>query len=159
MTKGLIRIYGRGHLHFITFSTYRRQPTLTPERRDHVLEQLEVLRQQKRFQVVGYVVMPEHVHSLIGEPEVGDPTTVMQLWKQRCAVTFNHQDGAKGRQFWQARFYDFNVFTHKKRVEKLKYMHNNPVVRGLVEHVKDWKWSSYAFYKDGTTGPVLIDPS
>lgn len=159
MTKGLTRIYGRGHLHFITFSTYGRQPTLTPKCRDHILEQLELLRQEKQFQVAGYVVMPEHVHVLIGEPEVGDPTSVVQLWKQRCALTFNLEDAAKGRQFWLPRFYDFNVFTHKKRVEKIHYMHNNPVTRGLVEAAKDWKWSSYAFYTNGTKGPVLIDPS
>jgi REP element-mobilizing transposase RayT len=61
MTKGLTRIYGHGHLHFITFSTYLRQPTLTPKRRDHVLERLEEVRQEKDFPVHGYAVMPEHV--------------------------------------------------------------------------------------------------
>jgi putative transposase len=159
MTKGLTRIYGRGHLHFITFSSYRRQPTLTPVRRDQVLEQLEMLRQERHFQVVGYVVMPEHLHVLIGEPKIGDPSTVAQVWKQRCSAMFNSEDGTKGGQFWQPRFYDFNVFTQRKRVEKLRYMHNNPVVRGLVDHVKDWKWSSYAFYTNRTKGPVLIDPT
>jgi putative transposase len=61
--------------------------------------------------------------------------------------------------FWHPRFYDFNVFTHKKRVEKIRYIHNNPVTRGLVESAKDWKWSSYALYQGGTKGPVQIDPS
>jgi putative transposase len=159
MTRGLIRIYGSHHLHFITFSTYRRLPTLTSERRDHVLEELDRVRQQKLFQVVGYVVMPEHLHLLIGEPQVGTPSSVVQLLKQRCAASFNATSGCKGSQFWQPRFYDFNILTHKKRVEKLKYMHNNPVSRGLVAHVKDWKWSSYAFYRDATIGSVLIDPS
>jgi putative transposase len=34
---------------------------------------------------------------------------------------------------WQPRFYDFNVRTEDKRIEKLRYMHRNPVERGLVE--------------------------
>jgi putative transposase len=73
VTKGLIRIYGQKHLHFLTFSTYRRQRTLSLSRRTHVLQQLEAVRQQKPFQVCGYVVMPEHFHVLIGESEIGTP--------------------------------------------------------------------------------------
>jgi REP element-mobilizing transposase RayT len=44
--------------------------------------------------------------------------------------------------FWQARFYDFNVFTESKRTEKLDYMHFNPVKRGLVENIEQWPRSS-----------------
>jgi REP element-mobilizing transposase RayT len=103
VTKGLIRIYGQKHLHFITFSTFRREPTLTPERRTHVLKELELLRQQKTFQLCGYVVMPEHFHFLIGEPAEGTPSTVVQLLKQRCATNFNAESGTRGSRFWQPR--------------------------------------------------------
>src|SRR5581483_5941462 len=48
--------------------------------------------------------------------------------------------------FWQRRYYDFNVRTAKKRIEKLKYMHRNPVKRGLVKAPEDWRWSSYRSY-------------
>jgi len=54
--------------------------------------------------------------------------------------------------FWQSRFYDFNVWTQKKRVEKLRYMHQNPVTRGLVAEPEDWRWSSYRFYLLGEPG-------
>ncbi len=47
---------------------------------------------------------------------------------------------------WQRRFYPFNVFSEKKRQEKLNYMHNNPVKRGLVSAPGDWPWSSWRFY-------------
>src|SRR5580698_5791087 len=56
--------------------------------------------------------------------------------------------------FWQARFYDFNVGTTKKRVEKLRYMHRNPVKRGLVQSPGQWRWSSYRFYLLDETGAV-----
>ncbi len=39
---------------------------------------------------------------------------------------------------WEARFYDFNVWTEHKRVEKLRYMHRNPVKRGLVSEPEQW---------------------
>jgi len=86
MPAGLHRTYGAHHLHFITWSCYRRWPLLTSARaRDRVLAILEQTRQRYRFVVVGYVVMPEHVHLLISEPEVGNPSTVMQVLKQRTA--------------------------------------------------------------------------
>ena len=61
------------------------------------------------------------------------------------------------RAFWQARFYDFNVWTTKKRVEKLRYMHRNPVKRGLVGSPEQWGWSSYRFYFLGESGAVRIN--
>ena len=59
--------------------------------------------------------------------------------------------------FWQARFYDFNVWTEKKRIEKLRYIHRNPVKRGLVESPEQWKWSSFRWYLYRETGPVQIN--
>jgi putative transposase len=47
---------------------------------------------------------------------------------------------------WQRKFYDMNIWTAKKRQEKLNYMHNNPVKRGLVKQPGDWPWSSWRFY-------------
>ena len=117
----------------------------------------------------GYVVMPEHVHLLITEPEVGSPSTVMQVLKQRSARALlpkrKRRDPRQRelfgeepqRAFWQARFYDFNVWTAKKRVEKLRYMHRNPVKRGLVEAPEQWRWSSFRFYRWNEPGLVRVN--
>ena len=64
---------------------------------------------------------------------------------------------SRERPFWQARYYDFNVFTEEKRVEKLRYMHRNPVKRGLVEKPNDWPWSSFRHYQTGIEGTVEIE--
>ena len=141
MPSGLHRTYDAHHLHFITCSCYRRSPFLRPVRnRDRFLSILEQTRERYRFVVVGYVVMPEHIHLLITEPEVGNPSTVMQVLKQRTArALLPKKKRLNPRQrflfgsdlprtpFWQARFYNFNVWTSKKRVEKLRYVHRNPV--------------------------------
>jgi hypothetical protein len=55
--------------------------------------------------------------------------------------------------FWQARFYDFNVWTEGKRIEKLRYIHRNPVERGLVSSPEQWRWSSFRWYLYGEAGP------
>ena len=59
--------------------------------------------------------------------------------------------------FWQARFYDFNVWSEKKRVEKLRYIHRNSVTRGLVDSPEKWKWSRFRSYRYGETGLVKIN--
>lgn len=61
------------------------------------------------------------------------------------------------RHFWQPRFYDFNVYSNEKRFEKLRYMHANPVKRGLVSAPELWVWSSFRAYMCGAQSVVKID--
>src|SRR5258708_20049603 len=86
MPSGLHRTYGAHHLHFITGSCYRRLPLLSSARgRDLFLSILEQTRQRYRFVVVGYVVMPEHIHLLLSEPEIGTPSTLIHVFKHHTA--------------------------------------------------------------------------
>jgi len=163
MKHRLERRYGFGHLHFITCSCYRRKRLLgTPRARDVFLEVLSNVRDRFDFALWGYVVMPEHIHLLMSEPTRGTPTTVMQVLKQRVssALRRRHRNRVsprqiqiwtefsegKDRRFWQRRFYDFNVWSVRKKNEKMNYMHFNPVKRGLVTNPTHWPWSSYCFY-------------
>jgi putative transposase len=57
----------------------------------------------------------------------------------------------------QKRFYDFNVRTERKRVEKLRYMHRNPVKRGLVASPELWCCSSFRAYAFGEAGRVKVN--
>jgi len=146
MPAHLHRYHGAGYLHFITTSCYQRRPLLgAPRSRDLFLQVLEQVRQRHRFVVVGYVIMPEHFHLLMGKPEVGDPSTVLQVLKQRVSRRAleivdptlsqkQRKDGAPiadavpaaegsdreegSRQFWQRRFYDFNVWSAKETLIK-----------------------------------------
>ena len=68
MPRGLRRFSGSGDLHFITCSCYQRQPLLgTARRRDLFVRVLEQTRRRYCFVVLGFVVMPEHIHLLISE--------------------------------------------------------------------------------------------
>ena len=92
MTRGLERWYGGHDLHFITCRCYQRRPELeSGGRRDLFLRVLERARQKYRFVVAGYVVMPEHFHLLITEPEVGDPSVVMKVVKERFTKLLHRQ--------------------------------------------------------------------
>jgi len=154
MPRGLKRYQERQELHFLTFSCYRRQPLLASSRAMHLFEvALELTRRRYDFYVVGYVVMPEHVHLLISEPERGPLASAVQAIKQSVARKLIGDN----QHFWQARYYDFNVWTARKRVEKLRYIHRNPVKRGLVENPEDWPWSSFHNYATGEEGVVEIE--
>src|SRR5579872_214112 len=164
MLAGLKRYYGDEHLHFLTCSCYHRQPWLDEaHRRDLFLQILEEVRERYRFVVVGYVVMPDHIHLLISEPEYGTPSTVMQVLKQRYARQALGNRAAQPQgcpepsHVWQRRFYDFNVYSTRKRIEKLRYMHRNPVKEGLVTDPEHWEWSSYRSYAFGEEGKVKIN--
>jgi len=124
---------------------------------------------------LGYVVMPEHVHLLVSEPQRATLSTAIQALKigvvrslQGGSVPMSRKSGEtwgtpgvevpkKPKRFWQARFYDFNVWTEKKRIEKLRYIHRNPVVRGLVASPEQWRWSSFRWYSCREVGPVRIN--
>ena len=173
MRNPLKRFYGRGDLHFVTFSCYRRRPLLgTVRSRVCFLKILDQVRSKRSFLLLGFVVMPEHVHLLVSEPAGSSPSIALQVVKQEVSrrlrkehrLSSETQDGPKfpeaqteEKHFWQRRFYDFNVWSEKKFREKLEYMHANPVKRGLVEHPKDWPWSSWGHYALGETGLIRVD--
>ena len=106
------------------------------------------------FTFTGYVVMPEHVHLLLSEPERSKLSVAIQMLKQ---ITSKKLRAKHLPRFWQVRYYDFPVWSEAKRIEKLRYIHRNPVKRGLVERPADWKWSSFVHYATGMEGIVEIE--
>jgi putative transposase len=144
MPPGLKRYRQEHHLHFISFTCFYRAAFLqTASARDMVVHTLERVRVWYGF----YVVMPEHVHLLISEPGRGSLALALQMLKQ--IVSGKLRRVACGEPLWQGRYYDFNVWSDRKRVEKLSYIHENPVRRGLVERREDWRSSSFRHYASG----------
>ena len=161
MPRDLQRRYGQHHLHFVTFSCYQRLPLLgSPRARNLFVEALGELRVQFGVAIFAYVVMPEHVHLLISEPPSSTPSSFLQMLKQHVSreLRKRNQEDVTGLsalpRFWQRRFHDFNIWSARKRNEKIHYMHMNPVKRSLVDDPGQWPWSSYSFYFQ--RGAVLL---
>jgi putative transposase len=172
MPKNLKRYTGRNDLHFITFCCYHRKRLLdSVKSRNLVIRVLAEVRAKYGFALVGYVIMPEHVHLLISESSAVPPAKIIQVFKQRVSrrmrgkkraiknqLTLRFpQPHSEVRRFWQRRYYDFNIYSRKKLWEKLEYMHANPVEERLVQHPRDWPWSSWSNYSTGK-GILKIDP-
>ena len=158
MPEGLKRYQQSKQTHFVTFSCYQRVPRLTDTwLRDMFVECLERTRRSYRFRVYGYVVMPEHVHLLVSEPEVEVLAKAIQALKISVARRAMRYRTELDSPLWQERYYDHNVRGHESFVEKLHYMHHNPVVRGLTEKPEGWQWSSFLHYAVAQVGVVEIE--
>ena len=152
MTQGLVRYRHTGGFHTLTWSCYRRKPFLQTASAKALFEKsLETMRLRYGFVVCGYVLMPEHIHLMVNEPKLALLSKAIQAVKLSVSVQ------SQERPFWQARYYDFNVHNPKKREEKLRYMHLNPVRRGLVDKPEDWPHSSFRHYAFGEVGRVEIE--
>lgn len=149
MPNDLKRFHHSGQSHFVTFSCYLRRPYLDHrDAREVFVAALEQTRLRYRFRVYGFVAMPEHVHLLISEPERGAIANAMQSMKISSSKLTAPNHDADGRPIppWQKRYYDRNVCDYEEFVEKLRYIHCNPVKRGLMEKPEDWIWSSFRHY-------------
>jgi REP element-mobilizing transposase RayT len=108
MRNPLQRLYGRGDLHFITFSCYRRRPFLgTPRARHRFVKILDQVRARYRFLLIGYVVMPEHVHLLLSEPKKGNPSKVLQVLKQKVSRALRKRPKKSPSGGWQRHCFRF----------------------------------------------------
>jgi putative transposase len=117
------------------------------------LRALERVRRSSRLCVYGYVVMPEHVHLLLSEPQYDTVADALKSLKQGVSRRLI----GDAEHFWQKRYYDFNIRNYPQFVEKLRYIHRNPVKQGLCDRPEDWQWSSFLHYATGAEGRVGIE--
>ena len=125
---------------------------MTAEPKKVVLGVLNSQLAKQRGRFVGFVVMPDHVLLIVWFPANDQVSYFVKQWKQRSSIQIQRLLRANFISYartiewddpvWQARFYDFNISSAKKLLEKLQYMHQNPVEEGLVLRATDWWWSS-----------------
>ncbi len=103
--------------------------------------------------------MPEHVHLLLSEPERGLLANAIQSFKIAAAKRWTalRQDEPERAVLWQKRYYDRNIRDYSEFMKKLRYIHRNPVKRGLAERPEDWKWNSFRHYATGEDCGVEIE--
>ena len=166
MPWGLTRFHESGQSHFVTFCCYHRRRLFTTDASRQIFESaLERVRRSFSLHVYGYVVMPEHVHLLLSEPEKDTLADALKSLKQGVSrrliddYPLKPKTGLNGapQHFWQKRYYDFNIRNYQQSVEKLRYIHRNPVKAGLCERPEDWEWSSFRHYATGCEGRVEIE--
>ncbi len=154
MPYGLKRFQKAEALHFITFSCFHRLPLLeAPEPKNTVEAVLELTRARHEARIYAYVLMPEHVHLLINEPASILLSQFLKAVKQIASRKLR----GRHEKFWQERYFDRNIHGEAARSEVIRYIHRNPVKRGLVTSPGDYQWSSFNHYATGIRGKVEIE--
>ncbi len=171
--KMMKRVEHTNHARFLTFSCYQRLPLFENDAiKDAFVEQIEKARSKTEFRLIAWVIMPEHVHLLIW-PEVSEfPASkvswwlkrdfarlVIGRWRELDAGILGKIQATDGKhRFWQrGGGYDRNIVAGSELEEKIRYIHENPVRRELVERAEDWKWSSARWYGGERDGELMID--
>jgi putative transposase len=159
MPKGQNRVYGKGHLHFITCRCYHGEPKLAlPKHRDVFVQLLEEIRAKFRFHVVGYVVMEDHFHLLMSEPNIDTADNAIVTLRKRYGRRYN-ASARTDEQAWETRYADTHVHDPERIQERLNFMHQAPVKAGLAADALDWEWSSARAWAGLPEGVVTVDQS
>jgi putative transposase len=184
MPSRLHRYDEPGHTHFWTISCYRRLQFLHDDGMKRVVvDGLRAVQTTLGVCLIGYVIMPEHIHVLVYPHRRSQDTlvpigSVLQVFKQyigrhgkeRLRQVWRRQGrlwsaplnrwarGQFGKQeIMNTRGYDHNIFTENELREKLDYCHKNPITRGLTRRADDWRWSSYRFYRCNDRSLLTMD--
>lgn len=168
------------HVHYLTGVVNKRMRLFQkhPGCCQIFLENLNFYRNRLGFKFLGYVIMPEHYHLLImpsSKSEISKILMVLKGYSAKNIIEFLRNEDIKfldkfklpvnktkrkkdsKYRIFKPDDYDFNIFTQEKLIEKLNYMHNNPVKRGLVEGPTNYFYSSARSYELNDDSFIEID--
>ena len=155
------RIYIKGGTYFFTIVTYKRMKILHyPENIKLLKDAFNYVIKKHPFDIVAYVVMPEHIHFIMNLPEHDkDFSTRIRLLKsyfsRNCKkICYQyHSESRKNKKektIWQRRFWDHLIRDEADYQKHVEYIHYNPVKHGLTNSPIEWKYSSFSHYvRDG----------
>jgi REP element-mobilizing transposase RayT len=173
----LPRFQIEGHIYYITSVIYNRLPIFTrPSFIIPLLDSLNFYRYQQEFKLLGYVVMPDHIHLIIWPHGTSTVSDIMRDYKTFTSkriirqarvenitewITAFEQAGQEtnrsNNKVWQDSYWDENVYTERFLRQKLNYIHRNPFRSDLVKRPADYPYSSYRNYEFGEEWLIEID--
>lgn len=171
------RVYDESFVYYITFDVYGRLNLFVrPSFVIPLLDSLNFYRYKQQFKLLGYVIMPDHLHLLIlvyGQATISDimrdyktftskriinqaEVENIQEWLIAFQTAGNETERSENK-VWQDGFWDKTIFTEKLLRQKLNYIHRNPVRAGLVDDVVAYPYSSYRNYEFDDNTLIEID--
>jgi putative transposase len=174
---GLPRFHIEGHIYYITTVVYNRLPIFTrPAFIVPLIDSLNFYRHKQEFRLLGYVIMPDHVHLVIWPFGASTVSDMMRDYKEFTSKRIIRQAEVEGNEawatafrlagsetgrgqnkVWQDSYWDENIYTERFLRQKLNYVHRNPLRAGLVKQPADYLYSSYRNYEFGEEWLIEID--
>lgn len=173
MGRSANRIYDSAYPYFITSSTVEGYPIFAnPAAADILLNALRFMQEQRDARLYAYVIMENHIHMVIQAEKLSSKIQAFKSWTARAIIDLFGETGrylhlsklkrAKNpshtdsiHQLWQEGFHPIHIFSDQMMVQKINYIHKNPVKRGYVDHEEDWRYSSARNYL-GLNGVIPI---
>jgi REP element-mobilizing transposase RayT len=170
------RISEQHSAHFVTSTIVERLPVFTTAACcDIVVRSLAYCRQQKALKVHGWVIMDNHFHAIVSGPELSRTIADLRkftaheilvqlkvegrdwLLNQLSYFCAAHKQSS-AHQVWQEGVHPQSITTDAMMLQKLEYLHNNPVKRGLVASPEHWRYSSAHEWLPGALRVLRVDP-
>ena len=153
------RVYIKGGIYFITIVTYDRKPIFNEFNARKILHDAWAdVTNRFPFSTTAICLLPDHIHALIQCPE-GDDDYPMRIREIKRLFTVAYREIVKvpdvvsesrkrknEAAVWQRRYWEHTIRDKEDLYRHLDYIHINPVKHGLVQNVRDWKWSSFHRY-------------
>jgi putative transposase len=166
-----------GSIFYITSNIYNRIKVFTrPSFIIPIIDSLNYYRFQYNCKLIGYVIMPAHIHLLIWPTVEKVVTDFMRDFKRFTSGRITRQAKVEGKvswikkfeeagteteraeyKVWQDSFWEQTIYTEDFLRQKLNYIHLNPVRSGLCASAEDYPYSSYRNYYLGDNSLIEID--
>jgi putative transposase len=172
MTRTRYIIYEKDQPHFLTCTVVGWLPIFTrPDTVNMVLDSWRFLQNAGRISLYGYVILENHLHVIASAPdlakEIGDFKSFtarriidylterkVEVILQQLRFWKNHHKQDRDYQLWQEGSHPQQILNDEMMLQKLEYIHMNPVKRGFVDEAEHWRYSSARNYQGK---PGLID--
>jgi len=153
------RLNFAGSVHFVTTVTLERGPWFVEESVcDAILQSFEFARARHNIACIGYVLMPDHLHALLVQPEANFGVASMMESFKKFTSRKLRPPSYHGETLWREHYNDMAVAGIEVARAKLEYTHENPVRRGLVHNAEEYPWSSAGHYAGARSSIVQIWP-
>jgi len=165
MTRTRYKIYNEQQPHFLTMTFVHWIPLFTnPEITSVLLESLCFVQRERKVVLYAYVIMEHHLHLIASAPELGKTMKEFKSYTARRIIDYLeerrfaqllkelHQEKLAYKvksdyQVWQEGSHPEEIYSEAMLLQKIEYIHNNPVRRGYVDEPKHWRYSSARNYE------------
>lgn len=164
MGRSANRVYDSDYPYFITNTIVEGYPIFAqPQAADIVLNALSFLQEERDTRLYSYVIMENHIHMVLQTERLSSIIQAFKSWTARAiiddfAMTGRYYQLGKLKeaknpshidsvhQLWQEGFHPKHIYSTNMMIQKIEYIHQNPVKRGFVDHQEDWRYSSARNY-------------
>ncbi|MCP4570437.1 MAG: transposase [FCB group bacterium] len=136
----LLRYHKNSDICFVTSVTYSRKPILV-DNSDLLISALNKYQEILKYDLLAYVIMPDHIHLLI-DCKGNNLSTIMQRIKLSFSRRYRDRLSIKSQRVWQPRFWDHIIRDQSDMNRHIDYIHFNPVKHALADSPFEWEFST-----------------